>query len=96
VSQIWFKKGTAMIAVHYGGGDDGEEFCNMNASSDGGLVEFDFTQEYTAECFHGYADIGVYLLLEFRWLLCQRMRVLFGNQYALRWTLSDFALCFVM
>jgi hypothetical protein len=63
VSQIWFKEGTPMIAVHYGSGDDGEEVCNMNAPSDGGLVEFDFTQEYTAECFQGYADIGVYLFV---------------------------------
>ena len=49
-----------MIAVHYDGGDDGEEFCNMNAPSDGGLVEFGFTQEYTANCLHGFTDIGVY------------------------------------
>jgi hypothetical protein len=44
-----------------GGGGEGEEVCDMNATSDGSLVEFDFTQEYTAQCSHGYAEVGVYL-----------------------------------
>ena len=67
INQLWMDTGTPMIAVHYrdvllGGGGEGEEVCNMNAPTDGdGLVEFEFTQEYTAQCVHGYAEVGVYL-----------------------------------
>jgi hypothetical protein len=65
INQLWMEDGTPMVALHYrdvlGGGGEGEEVCDMNAPSDGSLIEFDFTQEYTAQCSHGYAEVGVYL-----------------------------------
>lgn len=74
INQIWLKEGAPMIAVHYPSGKDRVEVCDMETSdttngngttgafSSSSLIEFgSTTQEYIAQCSHGYADIGVYL-----------------------------------
>jgi len=64
VSQVWLKQGTPMIAVQYPGGINKEEVCNMEASRIDGaplIIEYGTTDNYTASCTHGYADISVYL-----------------------------------
>mmetsp|Transcript_54625 Transcript_54625/g.61988 ORF Transcript_54625/g.61988 Transcript_54625/m.61988 type:complete len:450 (-) Transcript_54625:213-1562(-) len=64
VSQVWLKQGTPMIAVQYPGGINKEEVCHMEASRIDGaplIIEYGTTDNYTAACTHGYADISVYL-----------------------------------
>jgi len=63
VSQLWMEQGTHMISVQYRDVNKGHEVCDMDAPDDGGLVKFDVTKEYTAECTNGYTDIGIYLFV---------------------------------
>jgi predicted nucleic acid-binding Zn finger protein len=64
VQQLWNQEGVPMVAVHYrdltqGGGED---VCNMNAPNQGtNLVQYEDAEEFTAQCTHGYADVGVYV-----------------------------------
>jgi hypothetical protein len=63
VSQLWMDTGTPMVAVQYRDVSveedvDVEWTCNINTPQE--LIEFESTQEYTAQCVHGYAEVGVY------------------------------------
>lgn len=61
VAQSWIDPGTPMFAVHYRSASEEEEVCEMTANDDGTLVAYESSKSYTAECSHGYAEIGIYL-----------------------------------
>jgi hypothetical protein len=62
VSQVWMDAGTPMVAVQYQDVDEDGAVawtCNMNAPQE--KIAFDSTQEYTAQCIHGYAQVMVFV-----------------------------------
>lgn len=65
VNQLWSQEGIPMISVSYPGGNQGETVCDMQTGLgyEPGLVEFNSTTEYTAQCVLGYAEVSVYLFV---------------------------------
>lgn len=59
VTQIWAEEGVPMVSVHYRT-TDGDETCSMETNDGVTLIPYGFTKDYTAQCFHGYAEIAVY------------------------------------
>jgi hypothetical protein len=58
VSQLWNKAGVPMIAVNYLN-ENSENVCEMETETEG-LIEYETSQTYTAECIMGFATIDVY------------------------------------
>ncbi|OEU06771.1 hypothetical protein FRACYDRAFT_253369 [Fragilariopsis cylindrus CCMP1102] len=60
-SQLWNENGLPMVAVHFRT-LDGDEQCSMETMDvENALIPFGTTKDYTAQCSHGYAEIGVYI-----------------------------------
>ena len=71
VSQLWMDAGTPMVAVQYkveadgvtdGPDTDTQWTCDVNAPESGG-IEYDSSQEYTAQCVEGYAEVGIFVFV---------------------------------
>ena len=62
VAQLWNATGLPMVAVHYRT-VDGAETCALETTEEGSStwIPFAATQEFTAQCSHGYAEVGIYI-----------------------------------
>lgn len=58
LNQLWNSDGIPMMSISYPGGHEGATVCE---SAQDTLLEYNASEEYTAQCFHGYAEVSVYL-----------------------------------
>ena len=58
VSQLWSEDGVPMVAVGYRD-QTSESVCEMETELDG-VISYETSQTYTAECILGYATVNVY------------------------------------
>ena len=72
VSQLWMEEGTPMVAVQYkveadgvtdGPDTDTDWTCDMKNDESSEGIEYESTQEYTAQCVEGFARVGIYVFV---------------------------------
>jgi hypothetical protein len=59
VSQLWNEAGVPMVAVYFTSSEN-ESVCQMETGDSGGMILYESSETYTAECVMGYAEVGVY------------------------------------